>query len=482
MRSWIPTLLLLGVTLAGCADVPDEPDALLDHDAIARLIGEPITIDHDHNDASLHTGSHNVDFVSWTSLGVELGVNGFANFVFWESDDGSEDLAFVAIDGDERAGFVIADVSDPLNVKVLGSYMIDGNSVQEVRVTPDGRHAAMNVQDLPAPGRLTDGDGASDCSACIHVVNVEDRTAPRLESVTPVELLGTHNLHFEEYDDGVYLFYVGQPLLGTNPDPVGNQVTIARLQDSPGGAFLAPVSQFRHDTSNDAGRSFPHDVLVQEHPVTGQKLAYVSHWQGGAIIFDVTNPVAPLEIGRYANPAPSELSNIHWIMQEPQARGAHMPTAGRVFAWSAPEIGSLASGSGIIRAYDVTDPGVMNQVGSWRLPGTVPIEGRFIMSPHTAIPDQQRGLLAVAHYHAGVWILDIADPTNPRALGYYLPHGDPTAPYDGDIWWKKPNFSPDGFLPNAYQARWKDDLLWVTERGTGLYVLEYTGPVPGSLV
>jgi hypothetical protein len=115
------------------------------------------------------------------------------------------------------------------------------------------------------------------------------------------------------------------------------------------------------------------------------------------------------------------------------------------------------------------------------LPGQVWIPGAYIFSGHITIPDMDRGLLAVSHYHAGVWVLDISDPEDPRHLAYYLPHTDPADPYLGPVWWKKPNFDPAGFMPNVYQARWHDDLLWVSERGSGLYVLEYTGPVPGAL-
>lgn len=477
--------LAAALLLAGCLQTDGEqgeeqrlPDGGIDHAAIAAAIGEPIVLDHDHTDAALHTGSHNLELVAWSSLGVQLGLNGFANFVLHE--EGDRTLAFVSVDGDERGGFTIANITDPHAISVLGSYRVDGNNIQEVRVTPDGRFAVMNIQALPEPGFLASPDGPADCGVCIHVVNVEDRAAPRLVSVFPVELLGTHNLEFHVLPDGgLYLFYVGQPLLGTNPDPAGNRVGIARFQEIPGGnAILLPTGSLVHDTAGDDGRSFPHDVSVSLHPLTGQAIAYVSWWQGGAITFDASTAAtqATGEIGRNADPAPSSALAIHWLAQEPLLR-----TDGRVIAWSAPEIGSLDDGTGVIRSYDVSDPTRLVQLGTWQLPGNLTIEGRYILSPHTAVPDQATGLLAVSHYHAGVWVLDMTDPAAPRALGYYLPHGSQEAPFPGPIWWKKPNFSPDGYLPNVYMARWHDGLLWVSERGTGLYALRYTGPMPGPV-
>lgn len=476
--SWV--VILVGVTLAGCLAEPEDglgdlPGGdLVDLDEIARLIGEPVIVDHDHSDVNLHIQSFNLEFVSWSTLGVTLGENGFANFVFYE--DADETLAFVSIDGDQRGGFTIADVADPLNITPLGHYRVAGSGFQEVRVTPDGRFALMNVQERPG-----DVEMAGDCTVCIHIVDVEDRSNPQLVGVVPVELIGTHNLHVEEIDGDVYVFYVAQPLyqptpIGSNP-AVGNEVVIGRFVESPdGSATIVRVAEYRHeDALTDLERSFPHDVIVEVNPLSGQRVAYVSHWQGGAITVDVSNPLAPMELDVHADPAPSEVSNIHWFAPEPAPRGD------RLIAWSAPEIGALNSGSGVIRAYDVADPAQLRQIGTWQLPGNVTIPAQFVLSPHITQADSSRGLLAVSHYHAGVWILDIQDPSQPRQVGYYMPHGDPDHPYEGDLWWKKPNFDPEGFFPNVYQARWKDDLLWVTERGSGMYVLDYTGPHGGPV-
>ncbi len=494
VRSWSSLLLCLPL-VAGCLSTQDDPtsgagivilpeivDGAIDHVAVAANIGQPIFMEHDHNDPLLHAASHNIDFVGWSSLGVELGVNGFANFQLVDEPDGRT-LAFVAVDGDDRAGFVIADVTDPAHMTPLGSWWMDGNNVQEVRVTPDGDFAVLNVQAIPSPDYLTTPDGLADCGACILVFDVRDRANPVAVSALPVELLGTHNMEFHTVGGQLYLFYVGQPLAGTNPDPPGNRIGVARfVQAASGDAHLIPVGTFFHDTTNDGGRSFPHDVTIADHPLTGQTLAYVSHWNGGALVFDVSMPeAAGPEIARNADPAPSSALAIHWLVQEDLAR-----SDGRVIAWSAPEIGSLDDGTGVIRTYDVTDPTQLVQLGTWKLPGgNLSISGAggaYILSPHIVQPDQATGLVAVAHYHAGVWVLDGLDPANPRALGFYQPHGDPAVPYDGAIWWKKPNFDPEGYRPNVYMARWHDGLLWVSERGTGLYALEYTGPVPGPVV
>jgi hypothetical protein len=477
-------VMLMAITLmtaaaAGCVsgdqaddEVQTEPAPEFDHERIAALIGEPIEVDHDHRDPVDHVGGLNLELVSWSTLDVDLGSNGYANFVFYQDED--EDLIVVAVDGDTTGGFVIVDISDPTAPEPLGRYMIDGNNVQEVRVFPGGQYALMNVQKIPSMDNLDDPVG--ECTVCMHVVDISDRSAPAFVSAFPVDLLGTHNMDIYQIDGGVYVFYVGQPL--TNAPP-GNYVGIARFVEGPGHAQLVKVAEWRLATDATAEqRSFPHDVIVFEHPITDQTIAYVSHWQSGAVTVDVSVPAAPMQLDVYDDPAPSAVNNIHWMWQETAAR-----QDGRVIGWSAPEIGQLDSGSGVIRAYDMTDPAALDQIGTWALPGNVTIPAAYIFSPHTTVPDMERGLLAVSHYHAGVWILDISDPTEPRALGYYMPNGPADGTYEGEIWWKKPNFDPEGFLPNVYQARWDPDdgTLWVSERGTGLYALNYTGPVPGPL-
>jgi hypothetical protein len=478
-------LVLLAPALGGCLgqadpdeDPADGPAGTLDHEAIAAEIGEPVEMDHDHTDARLHDEGHNVEVVAWDTLGVELGVNGFADFVFHEDEEAGEELAFVAIDGDERGGFSIVDVSDPEDMEVLGEYRIDGSGIQEVVVTPDGQYALMNVQTIPGT------EEAEDCQVCIHIVDVSDRSNPQRVGVHPVELIGTHNIETLEHEGDTYVFYTGQPVHvpvtggeGQNTPP-GNRIGVGQLVETPDGAEIVDVSEFRHEEAHTDERdnaSFPHDFTLDEHPITGDRTLYGAWWNGGAITADASDPMAIQEQDVVRSWAPSEALKIHQYKPEPGARGD------RLIAWSTPEIGQLESGSGVVRAYDATDPTAVEQIGTWSLPGNVTIPRAYLTSPHTVDANLEEGLLAVGHYHAGVWVLDISDPGEPRPLGYRFPVGEPGEPYTGDYWWKKPNFDPDGYVPNVFQTKWKDGKIWVTERGTGLYVLDYAGPTPGPV-
>jgi hypothetical protein len=471
-------LVVVGVVAlavgAGCvgsdpdADTDPGEAASLDHDAIQAEIGEPIEMFHDHTDPSLHNGSHNLEIVAYSDLGVDVGEdgNGFADFQFHEED--GEELAVVAIDGDDEGGFNIVDVSDPQTMETIGTYRIAGSGIQEAVWSPSGDYVLVNVQTTPPTG-----PGASDCQVCIHVVDVSDRSNPELVSRFPVDLLGTHNIELETVDGETWVFYTGQPF---GSDPAGNYVGIARLVETPAGAHLAKVAEYRHtDTYQQQNvSSFPHDTFIEEHPVTGDLTMYASWWDGGAITVDVSDPAAPVEQDKVRQWAPSEELSIHQFRPEPNARGQ------QVFGYSAPEIGQLDNGSGVVRSYDLTDPANFEQVGSWQLPGNVTIPGQYLMSPHVVSPHPDQPLAAVGHYHAGVWVLDTSDPANPEHVAFNERTGGPGELFDGDYWWKKPNFDPEGYMPNIFRVTWHDDMIWVTERGSGLYVYDYTGPTPGD--
>ncbi len=470
MRAAILAVLVL--VSAGCLTV-SVPDVTNDPvgTALALIPEQPIVQLHDHTDASLHTGSANMELVAFNPLiPEEIGEEGFAALRI------VDDFAYIATDG-AHAGFLIVDISDARTPTLVGQYVTEGGASQEAVPTPDGNWVFMNRQRTVAPTTLLEkpdrGTGYG-----IDIVDVSDKTAPRFENFVPVEVAGTHVMFYHEMGGKRYLFYNGQPTRQGLPTgdvyttPAGNVVKIAEFTRVAGRMTLVPVGEFRYDGSLTARSSqgcFPHDMWVEKNPLTDQEVMYVAHWDCGAVTVDVTNPAAPVYLGGFDDPAPSALNRIHYFRPEPALRD------GRLYAFSGPEIAQSPGEPGYIRAYDVTDPRAVSQVGTWRLPGDVENDKPYIFTPHNF--DYRGNLLAVAHYHAGVWLLDISDPTAPVAVAYYLPHGEEDTPWSRDVWRKTPNF-PEAYLPNVYEAKWFDDpasgdtLLLVTERGTGLYVFQ----------
>jgi hypothetical protein len=466
------TLGLLAILVAGCVSAPRAPPvAPQSASGFADAIGEPIEMKHNHTDASLHTAKYGISLVNWSPLiPQEIGKEGFAGLRI------VGDLAYIGTDGD-HAGFLIVNVSDPAHPRLVAQYSTPGGASQEAVPTPEGDYVFMNLQRQPGAmdvvGNPTAGDGLG-----IQIVDVRDKAHPKLAAFVPVEVLGSHVMFYTEWQGNRYLIYNGQPdrqalpTGGVYTPPPGNNVKIAQLVETPAGPTLLTVGTFALPASFTAVEPdgcFPHDQWAQEHPLTHQLLLYVAYWDCGAVIVDITNPANPTLLHVDDVMAPSTRNDIHFFRPDPTSR------SGKVIAWSGPEISLSPGEPGYLRAYDVTDPTAFKQIGNWRLPGFVENSEPFLMSPHNFA--FAGDLMAVAHYHAGVWVLNVSDPAKPYAVAFYEPHGNETSPFQGQIWRKTPNF-PEAYFPNVYDAKWftsptdGQTYLLVSERGSGLYVLK----------
>ncbi|MGQ0536190.1 MAG: LVIVD repeat-containing protein, partial [Methanobacteriota archaeon] len=366
---------------------------------------------------------------------------------------------------------------DPTRPRLLSQYVTSGGASQEAVPTPDGKWLFLNLQRNPGPTELV-ADPERGTGYGIQVIDISDKENPRFESFFPVEIRGSHTVFYREIGGVPYVFLTAQPSRQGVPTgevyttPVGNEVVIARFSEVGGRHVLQRVSEYRYAGSLTATTSqgcFPHDMWVETHPKTRQEILYVAYWDCGAITVDVSDPLRPVELDVYADLAPSTVNRIHYFRPDPVLRD------GRVIAYSGPEIDQSPGEPGYLRVYDVTDPADIRQIGHWRLPGEVENDMAFIFSPHNF--EFHGDLLAFAHYHAGFWVLDISEPEAPAALGFYMPTGVEGAPFDRPVWKKEPNF-PIAYLPNAYDARWYGDYIVGSERGTGLYIMEHTGPHP----
>ncbi|MHB8606146.1 MAG: hypothetical protein ACYDCK_12920, partial [Thermoplasmatota archaeon] len=268
-------LALLGVVVvllvAGClAPKTTLPSNVPDAAALAAAIGEPIVQVHEHTNGSLHTGAVNIKMDAWAPLiPKEFGTEGFAGFWLWDH------YAFVATDG-AHAGFVIVDVADPTHPKVVSQYVTPGGASQEVRVTPDGKWAFMNLQRQPSAMDLvadpSRGDGLG-----IQVVDVSDKAHPRFESFYPVQALGSHTMFYQEIGGTPYLFYTeqatrqGLPTGEVYTEPVGNAIGIAKFTTDPSGKHvLVPAAEWRLTdslTAQSPQGCFPHDMWAAENPI-----------------------------------------------------------------------------------------------------------------------------------------------------------------------------------------------------------------------
>ena len=138
-----------------------------------------------------------------------------------------------------------------------------------------------------------------------------------------------------------------------------------------------------------SANGYLHDLFVR-----GGR-AYLNYWGDGMIVADVTNPAAVAPLGAFANYG-EHSSHSSWVvdvgtrdvaLHGDEQYGAHL------------------------RLVDVTEgtPGFLQELGAWQTRPEVSIHN--VMALGT--------LGVIAHYQDGVRVIDLADPTAPRAVAWF---------------------------------------------------------------
>jgi hypothetical protein len=182
-------------------------------------------------------------------------------------------------------------------------------------------------------------------------------------------------------------------------------------------------------------QAFLHSVALSPDART----AYLSYWDLGVIMLDVSEPGAPRWLGRFAEPPASE-GNTHSVALT--ASGALALVADETFG---PPWGGL-------RLVDVHDPSAPVQVGRFDTPDSAAGTrgGQYAYTIHNPLVDDRNPARAyLAWYADGVRMVDFSDPSRPTEIGAWVP------PNAGEIW----------------NVAFMGDLLLASDINNGLYVL-----------
>lgn len=447
--------LFAALIVTGCLGAVN-PGAQLDRDSAALLppfTGAPLVQEHDHSDPAAHALSYGLSKVGHHSA--------FAESV-WPAKAGSiNELAvkppYVYVSRSApQGGFAILNVSDPANPVLEGEFLSEGGS--DIEVSEDGNWVFLASQrTVPDPAQLA-GAPLQHAPRGVYIVDVSDKANPRMERFFPLPVNGPHTNFYYKMGDRQLLVLCTYDLVA-NPtssdlvmsNPATQRVLITEIVQGPLGWDLKVLSTYQ--VTSGAGLILPHDATVQKHPITGQELMYVAYWDAGLRIVDITDPSKPKEIGSFLDFAPSAYKNLH------DAKAFPMLVEGRHITAVAPEL-VTAPEAGQITFLDTTDPTKPVKLGHWSLPGDMQTTTPFLFSPHN-FDIAEDGTLAYAHYHAGVWLLDVGTLANlqsPPVLGFYLPHE------------KREGYT--GSVPNVWGVFQRDGKIWASDIGTGLYVLE----------
>jgi hypothetical protein len=185
-----------------------------------------------------------------------------------------------------------------------------------------------------------------------------------------------------------------------------------------------------------APQAFLHSVALSANG----RIAYLSYWDQGLIVLDVSEPATPVWLGHFSEPLAAE-GNTHSVSL---AHGGQLALVGD-------ETGGPPWGR--LRLVDVQDPANPVQVGVFDTENSAagtPGHETYAYSLHNPLADDRDPNRAyMAWYADGVRVLDVTDASQPVEVGSWLP------PLDPMVW----------------NVAFLGDLLLVGDVNNGLFVL-----------
>ncbi|HUR25384.1 MAG TPA: hypothetical protein VM327_05140 [Candidatus Thermoplasmatota archaeon] len=378
-------------------------------------------------------------------------------------------------------GLVIFDVHDLAHPKQVGYLNLEAGFEADVEVSDDGKWAFWETQRFPTSGE-TPGTSPNPGSVLMHgisIIDISDKANPRWAGFQPVTPDGPHSITYANITgpDGVHrhiLFASAYSYAYVRANvnvPMQQREIIYELDTTtvPGVATLKELYTY---TDPNAGQlspinrdeEFPHDVTVSVHPLTHRTYAYISYWNLGVVILDVTIPSNPVRVGQAIDFGAAPTREIH------MARQSEGLIDGKVILVTEPEIGAQPT-TGYMSHIDISDPTHPVFLSNWKIPGNA-TSGGGGRGPHYF--DLREGRVAMASYSAGFWVYDIHDHANllrPRTVAYALVQPGGGAGLPG------PLAGLGG--GSAFDAWWADRTHVIgSDTGKGLVVFEYLGPAP----
>ncbi|HWG90769.1 MAG TPA: hypothetical protein VNZ52_07990 [Candidatus Thermoplasmatota archaeon] len=441
MHRRVALLAVLPLVLAGCV----QTDGALDQTAPPgnltqgiELPFDPLMLDHDHGDASLHEVSFGFQQLAHHPLGGGPGVSSGAHVL-----DVKAGYLFVGAYGEStvgtKGGFYVYDLKNPEEPALVGKYLFPGSlgGDRSLEATADGNYVILGTEALTCAGHVNPfGPG-------IHLVDVSDKANPRLVFFYPTS--GTHAVATHRIGDKDIVYAVSG---GTE-----NLFQIDRVGPL---AKLTPIGEL----------GFGHDLLFQDDPLLNTTVLYAADGGGPLNIYDVADPANPVKLGTWNIPDRGDRYYVHTV-------AAEIIEGRRIVVVSSEDWLDYASPFWIL---DATNFEVIETLSMWTNPGNVSADGlRF--SLHN--PRLEGGILHIAHYHGGVWSFDLRKPeywSNLPVLGVHLPHEDTgyvPGPTETSV---VSNTLCGAFnladVPLAFDVETGDGVLYVADIHTGLYTLK----------
>lgn len=457
----LAALLLILPGLAGCvgsfgASGPGATtrDAAPDLAGAVEELKTSMRADHEHRDPMLHDEAWGLEVVGYSGLvGHELAPGSYTEI----DQMGDHALMVTKL---PVGGFVVADVSDPADPKVLSWYKAGDMYAPDVKFGPRSDYAFLATHDVDQDTQdlFELQTYQSPIPLGVHAVDITDKENPQWSSYMHCGTSGVHNVNVADIGGTTWVF-------GACYDSFVNRVVIGQFDEATG--LLVRVNEFSLGDHVEGNVGSVHDMVVSQDPVDDIPVLTVSYGNEGIVWVDVSDPTAPEVLGQWRWEGSDHVTGDHPRFLH-YAELAPMTHHDRRITVAAPEYGSHDH-TGQFWFVDVTDWDAPKLLSTWEVDEAIGFDADdedpsslYRYSPHNF--KLHHGVLYLVHNHAGVWAVDFASTaerlTDPETLGFYAGAHDP----GHDV--------PIDSAPDFWGIDVDERYLYVSGRGTGLYVLD----------
>jgi hypothetical protein len=208
--------------------------------------------------------------------------------------------------------------------------------------------------------------------------------------------------------------------------------------------------------------NFVHSVITNR---AGTK-AFLSYWDLGTVILDISNPTEPSFLGR-TEFAPHEEGNAHsaWLgkhedlLIQTDEDFDPAPSDGIEQSWGYP------------RFFDISDPANPVQLSTFKLPSTtaLPPPGPGDFTVHD--PKVRGNLAYLSWYSEGVVVLDISEPEEPEFVAQFVPPPTPDPTGFGDLLFGTPE-DPHPAYPEVWGVFPVGRTIFASDMNSGLWIFK----------
>jgi len=361
----------------------------------------------------------------------------------------------------EGLGTSILDVSDPREPRLLTQVFLQEKDSHSHKARVAGDLMIVNVEQNMGKGGRKEADGSSQADSYgeggFKIYDVSNRAKPKLITHHRTHGRGVHRFDMDEK-----YAYLSTEMEGY----VGNILVIYDLRNP---AKPEEVSRWWLPGQHTAGGEKPtwqgrrnrlHHALR-----FGDEL-WAGCWHGGVAVIDIADIRKPRTLGTY-NYHPPFPEPSHTFMPVPK------PIAGKRIAVAIDEEDHAHSADemerrkgrphGCLWVFDVSDlktikPLSIFEVSELDSPWSRAAPGRF--GAHQFQEHMDGTLVYCTWFSGGLRIVDVADPSAPQEVGYFIPEpaAGKVAPQSNDV-------DVD-----------RNGLIYLGDRYAGLDVLEFTRP------